>query len=115
MVPGRIRLYNEYIARWKAGLETGSIAAGGEQVSRHIRRYMIETHGEKCNKCGWAERHPTTGKVPITLDHIDGNWSNNKESNLQLLCPNCHSLTTTYGALNRGQGRATRLRRLRGS
>ena len=32
------------------------------------------------------------------LPHIDGN---NEESNLQLLCPNCHSLTPTFGALNK--------------
>lgn len=106
------KAYNAYIARWKAGLETGNIAAGGEQVSRYIRRYMFETHGSRCATCGWCCRHPTTGLVPLALDHIDGDWNNTTEQNLRLLCPNCHSLTPTYGSLNRGRGRLTRLKRL---
>ncbi len=35
---------------------------------------------------------------------IDGNSMNNKEENLDLICPNCHSLTTTYKFLNNGKG-----------
>jgi hypothetical protein len=33
---------------------------------------------------------------------------NNKEENLILLCPNCHSLTSTFGSLNIGNGRKYR-------
>jgi hypothetical protein len=32
------------------------------------------------------------------------------KAGLEILCPNCHSLTPTYGGLNRGKGR--KLRRL---
>ena len=64
--------------------------------------------GEECSRCGWKERHPLTGHVPIEVEHIDGNWKNNAPSNLTLLCPNCHSLTPTFRALNRGKGRADR-------
>ena len=39
------------------------------------------------------------------FQHIDGNSKNNKEENLTLLCPNCHSLTKTYKGANRGNGR----------
>lgn len=59
------------------------------------KKYLIEKHGEKCMKCGWNERHPITGKVPIELEHKDGNSENNNLNNLELLCPNCHSLTLT--------------------
>jgi len=34
------------------------------------------------------------------MHHKDGNRSNNKEDNLELLCPNCHSLTDNFGILN---------------
>ena len=34
----------------------------------------------------------------LQLDHIDGNSDNNMPSNLQLLCPNCHTQTETFGS-----------------
>jgi HNH endonuclease len=93
--------YEAYIERWKAGLETG--VAGSAAISKHIRRYFIEQCGERCQQCDWQERNPVTGKVPLTIDHIDGDCLNNTETNLRLLCPNCHSLTPSYGNLNRGK------------
>lgn len=49
-----------------------------------------------------------SGKIPLEIEHIDGNYLNNSESNLILLCPNCHSLTATYKGANRGNGRKAR-------
>jgi len=49
-----------------------------------------------------------TGRSPLEINHIDGNWENCKESNLEVLCPNCHSLTANYKGGNRGHGRAAR-------
>jgi HNH endonuclease len=93
--------YEAYIKRWKVGDESGVAGAAG--ISRYIRRYLTERHGERCLRCGWQERHPVTGKVPLTIDHIDGDCLNNAPSNLRLLCPNCHSLTPNYGNLNKGR------------
>ncbi len=44
--------------------------------------------------------------IPLEVDHIDGDWRNNRVENLRLLCPNCHSVTDTYRG--RGKGRASR-------
>ena len=33
-------------------------------------------------------------KLILHIDHIDGNRVNNTENNLQILCPNCHSIKT---------------------
>ena len=98
--------YRQYIERWKTGLETG--LKGYNQISAYIRRYLVEKYGEKCARCGWSERHPVTGRVPVEIEHVDGNFRNTTEDNLTLLCPNCHSLTPTYRALNAGSGRPSR-------
>ena len=74
-----------------------------------LSRMLRERYGERCSRCGWAERHPKTGKVPVEVEHVDGDWQNNHVDNLTLLCPNCHALTPTFRALNRGRGRAHRL------
>jgi 5-methylcytosine-specific restriction endonuclease McrA len=79
-------------------------------VPNPIRKYLFEEAKYKCTECGWCKKNPSTGKVPLTIDHIDGNSSNHKRENLKVLCPNCHSLTPTYGALNKGNGRKTRRR-----
>ena len=71
-------------------------------MARVVRIYLIEQHGkEECWKCGWDEVHPVTGKVPLELNHIDGDWRNGTLENLEVICPNCHSLTPNFRALNR--------------
>ena len=78
-------------------------------VSSHVKRYLRQKFGNKCCLCGWAAVNIMTGRVPVVADHIDGNWRNNVESNLRLICPNCDSLTSTYAGLNRGNGRKQRV------
>ena len=94
------------LLRWKDGKISGNVGYGrGLAVSPSIRRYLIEKSDNRCSVCGWCEIHPITKKVPLTIDHIDGNSQNSSEENLRVLCPNCHSLTPSYGGLNRGRGR----------
>lgn len=98
--------YLDYINKWKAGLVDGM--RGKYQLSYHIKRYIFEKFSNKCSECGWSEVNQYTGKIPLEIEHIDGNYLNNKEENLKLLCPNCHSLTPTYKGANRGNGRKER-------
>ena len=91
--------YKEYIKRWKNGEESGLNGEYG--ISPNLRRYLFEKYEYKCQKCGWGEENPITHKVPLQIHHIDGDFKNNIEENLQLLCPNCHSLTETFGKLNK--------------
>lgn len=76
--------------------------------SRYYKRYLIKKYGEKCMKCGWHETNPISGFIPIQLEHKDGNSENHNLNNLELLCPNHHSLTPTFGILNKGNGRERR-------
>lgn len=96
--------HRKYIDNWKK--KGKSLVT--KNISRHIKRYFIEKYGEKCQLCGWNKQNLTTSKVPLEMDHIDGNFENNFERNLQLICPNCHSLSPNFRNLNRGKGRSWR-------
>ena len=98
--------YYQWVKRWKDGKETG--IKGDYGISNHLRRYIMEKYNNKCGKCGWGETNPYTQKIPLEIENIDGNYLNNKEDNLILLCPNCHSLTATYKGANKGHGRKMR-------
>lgn len=95
--------YASFIERWLDGLETGTVGKRG--ISAHVRRFIFDKYDNKCMQCGWCTRHPDDGRLPLEVDHIDGNWENTTEENLRLLCPNCHSLTPTYKARNKKSSR----------
>lgn len=46
--------------------------------------------------------------IPLSLDHIDGDTTNNTLENLQLLCENCHALTPTWRGKKRTYDRKRR-------
>jgi 5-methylcytosine-specific restriction endonuclease McrA len=59
-----------------------------------------------CAECGICEWR---GKpVTLQLDHVNGEHSDNRISNLRLLCPNCHSQTPTFAGRNVRKGRKVR-------
>jgi 5-methylcytosine-specific restriction endonuclease McrA len=66
------------------------------QYSSALRRCILNNNlfEYKCNKCGIKDWN---GKnITLEIEHKDGNNWNNKENNLELLCPNCHSQTLTF-------------------
>ena len=94
---------SEYIALWKKGERDGMSGKNG--MSEHIRNYLLKKFNYCCQKCGWGETNPTTGRIPLEIHHIDGDYRNCTEDNLEVLCPNCHSLTPNFGSLNKeGRG-----------
>lgn len=96
---------HEKIKLWLEGKHNGM--RGKTATARWIKFYFIEKYGEKCMECGWCEKNTYTGTIPIELEHIDGDFTNNDPNNLKLLCPNCHSLTKTYkGANKKGRPRS---------
>lgn len=98
--------YKLYIDKWKNGIQSG--LKGEYQISNHIKTYLFNKYNNKCARCGWGEINIYTNKIPLEVEHIDGNYENNDEENLILLCPNCHSLTATYKGANLNNGRKAR-------
>lgn len=50
---------------------------------------------EMCAECGTG---PVWQGRPMTLevDHVNGDWRDDRAANLRLLCPNCHAVTDTW-------------------
>lgn len=94
------------IQEWLNGTWDGS--GGKYGLSNTIRTYLLKKNNFSCAECGWNKKNPKTGVSPLQIEHKDGNWLNNSPENLTVLCPNCHSLTETFGSLNKGNGRTYR-------
>jgi len=61
-----------------------------------LRRALIESGvSHTCAHCGTA---PEWRGKPLTLaiDHVNGDWHDNRLANLRFLCPNCHAQTSTW-------------------
>lgn len=93
----------EQISLWKLD-DKYALTANGT-TKQWLKNYLRNKYKNSCSSCGWNTINVFTHRIPLEVDHIDGNWRNNKEDNLRLLCPNCHALTATYKGRNKGNGR----------
>lgn len=64
-------------------------------TSKILPRLVSENYKKyECEKCGITKYN--NEHISLELNHIDGDNSNHRLQNLQVLCPNCHSQTETY-------------------
>lgn len=61
---------------------------------RSFFKHLIKERGKRCESCKletWLDK-----EIALELHHVDGDKTNNCKENLQILCPNCHSLTDNF-------------------
>ena len=80
-------------------LVANSTYSSGNLRRRLIREGLKESRCEICGLDSWRGE-----PVPLALDHVNGDPTDNRLENLRILCPNCHALTETWCGRNRRAG-----------
>ncbi len=91
----------KFVPKVAAPLETLLVENGTSQS--FVLKKRLFAAGLKtpmCELCGWAQQ-ASDGRIPVELDHINGDHHDNRLVNLRILCPNCHSLQPTHRGKNK--------------
>lgn len=68
----------------------------GREDSKVLRNAFMQSGIEYvCSECKTPPQW-NNKELVLEIDHINGDWSDNRIKNLRFLCPNCHSQTPTY-------------------
>jgi 5-methylcytosine-specific restriction endonuclease McrA len=75
----------------------------GSRQRAHLKMRLVGAGllVERCAVCAianWCGR-----PLSLELHHVNGDGRDNRLENLQLLCPNCHSQTESWGGRNKGR------------
>jgi DNA-directed RNA polymerase subunit RPC12/RpoP len=91
----------------KTGAKKGELLFSFQKL---IKKFLLDKQVHCCAICGNSDKW--NGNVlTFILDHIDGNYTNQKRDNFRLICPNCNSLllTTGHTSISRGHGRRSKM------
>lgn len=96
----------EFNQKWKdEEIFIENSPVGTETVrGRIIKQGLIEY---KCScglGCEWNNK-----PITLQLEHKNGNNRDHRLENLEFLCPNCHSQTSTYGSKNKKSNRVNKI------
>ena len=86
--------------KWKKGIDLTEILEGKhpDYQTYKLKTRLIEQSikQDKCERCGWSEKPEGAKFTPCELHHKNGDPTDHRLENLEIICPNCHSLTKTY-------------------
>jgi DNA-binding transcriptional ArsR family regulator len=78
---------------------------GRARNRRHLAVRLVAAglKDNRCECCGLVEWRGAP--LALALHHVNGDGTDNRLENLQLLCPNCHSQTPNFAGRNRGRAK----------
>ena len=80
------------------------LVAGRRQTGRNHLKLRLIAEGLKVNTCEECGIDEWLGEpLSMQLHHRNGDKHDNRLENLQLLCPNCHSMTENWSGRNKGR------------
>ena len=95
---GRARVYNN------TSTSISEYLSNRVKITSGKLRIKLLTEGLKENKCEICGVSIWQGvQLPLELHHKDGDHFNNDFDNLQILCPNCHSIQEGNAGANAGK------------
>jgi hypothetical protein len=77
-------------------IENSTFFSSTALKNRLVREGVKTWLCEECNNTEWNNQ-----KIPLELEHCNGNNLDHRIENLKLLCPNCHAQTKFYRGRNK--------------